>query len=138
MKIQKLVTNVAVLHDSDGTAFRVKSEPTLGCLVPTPCARGGTDKVMGGVHRRSLPPSFGRSVFSGWDVLTSVVCPFCRSAVRLFCRSVVLSFDRFVVRSFCRSAVLSFGRSVVRPFCRSVVLSFGRSVVRPLLLDIGT
>ena len=41
VKIQKLVTTVAVLHDSDGTAFRVESGSTLGCLVPTPLARGG-------------------------------------------------------------------------------------------------
>ena len=35
VKIQKLVTNVAILHDTDGIAFRVKSGPTLGCLIPT-------------------------------------------------------------------------------------------------------
>ena len=39
-----------------------------------------------------------------------------------------------IVRPFCRSAVRSFSR-----FCPSVVLSFGRSVVRPFtLLDTGT
>ena len=66
------------------------------------------DKVMmGGVHRRSLPPSFGCSDF---------------------CRLAVLSFGR---SDFCRLAVLSFGRSVLRSFCRSAVLSFSRSVVRP-------
>ena len=35
VKIQKLVTNVAVLHDSVGTSFRVESGAKLGCLVPT-------------------------------------------------------------------------------------------------------
>ena len=55
-------------------------------------------RLIGGVHRRSLPPSFGRSVFRP-----------------------------SVVRPFCRSAVLSFGRSVVRPFRGSAVPSFGRS-----------
>ena len=42
VKIQKLVTNVAVLYDSDDTAFRVESGAMLGCLVPTPRVREGT------------------------------------------------------------------------------------------------
>ena len=47
VKIQKLVTNVAVLRDSDGTAL-VPSEGTLGCLVPRPRTCGEVlDKVMG-------------------------------------------------------------------------------------------
>ena len=81
VKIQKLVTNVAILHDSDGIAFRVKSGPTLGCLVPTPRMWGGACCL----HRSAV------LLFSH-----SVVRPFCRSAVPL----VVLSFGRSVVRLF--------------------------------------
>ena len=73
VKIQKLVTNVAILHDSDGIAFRVKSGPTLGYLVPTPRVWGGAC-----CPHRSAVLLFDRSV----------VQPFHWS----FCRLVVLSF----------------------------------------------
>ena len=80
------MNNVAVLHDSDGTAFRVKSGPTWVVSFLHHARGEALDKVMwvefiGG----RLPPSFGRSV------------------VRPFCPSVVLSFGRSVVQPFCRS-----------------------------------
>ena len=48
-------------------------------------ARGeALDKVMGGVHQRSLPPLFGHSVV--WPV----IWPFCRSVILSFGRSFTL------------------------------------------------
>ena len=48
LKIPKIVTNVAVLHDSDGTVFRV--EPRWVVSFPDLARGEALDKVMGGVH----------------------------------------------------------------------------------------
>ena len=73
VKIQKLVTNVAILHDSDGIAFRVKSGPTLGYLVPTPRVWGGACCP----HRSAVLCS---AILS--SIGHSVVWSFCHLAVR--------------------------------------------------------